>query len=1299
MPTPLNELKRLKALYQYQVLDTLPEQEFDRLTELASLICQVPISLVSLVDEHRQWFKSRVGLEMAETSRDIAFCQHAIMGGDIFEVEDATKDTRFKENPLVTSDPHIRFYAGYPLTDPDGYALGTLCVLDRIPRKLTQTQQRILQLLSESAIALLVEHKKKQELKHLENFFALSNDLICVAGADGYLKKLNPAFHQVLGWDESYLLRTLFFDLIHPDDLLATQQEIAQLASGKTTINFAHRFRCRNGTYRNLQWVVTQEPLTGNLFAIARDVTEEKQREQLLNQSESKFRSFFENSQGLMCIHDLDGKLLTVNSAGAHVLGYEPDELAGMSLFDIVPEVHQAAMTAYLKTIGKIGRASGLMHTLTKEGSLLIWLFNNILEKELNGNTYVIGNAIDITRRHQLEADLSRTKEMLEQTNEVARIGTWEVNFSQKTVHWSSVTKAIHEVAQDFVPDFDSAVSFFKGKNYDQIMEAVDRSTREGIPYDIELQIVTAKGRTVWVRALGTPEYEDGKCWRLYGTFQDIDEKKKAEQALINEKLRLAAFVENAPAAVAMFDRDIKYIAVSNRWMEEYQLSGSVLGVSHYDIFPNISDNWKAIHARCVQGAVEKNNEDIWRPAGWDRDQYLRWEVRPWYQFDGSIGGIMMFTQDITEICLQRDELKKAKLLAEQASRAKSEFLANMSHEIRTPLNGVIGFTDLVLKTSLNPTQQQYLSIVNQSANALLSIINDILDFSKIEAGKLELSIEKVDLYEMSSQVADIVTYQAQNKGLEVLLNLSVNLPRFVFIDSVRLKQVLVNLLGNAVKFTEKGEIELKITALNEPDHGYADFRFEVRDTGIGIKPEMQERIFDAFSQEDPSTTKKYGGTGLGLTISNKLLGLMGCQLQLTSKPGEGSCFFFEIRLKAEPGNAIVWRDLNLIKNVLIVDDNAHNRLILRQMFQFEQIGVEEASNGFEALQLLGQPKKYDVILMDYHMPYMDGLETIEKIRTNFFPSSIGQPIVLLHSSSDDEKIISACETLKVNQRLVKPVKVHELYQALGRLVQHEDNPLLTVSDPQTPVENKPVKVLIVEDNKINQLLAKAIVSRIAPNSRIIEAVNGLEAVQYYIREQPDLILMDVQMPLMNGYEATQRIREIEPGRRVPVIALTAGTVKGEREKCLEAGMDDFLTKPIVEESIRSLFNKWLTGPSKTPETADSHFDLEVVKEMAGHDPGLVKELVELAADELKRSEAVLLFLAKNADLAGLNATGHKLYGTAVSAGMKILATRARQLEHLERFDHQKVTELLNGIQSEIEHVLALLADLSFTKS
>lgn len=1446
LPIPPNEKERLRALRNYQIVDTLPEAEFDRLTELATLICGTPISLVSLLDEHRQWFKSKVGLNIPETERSLAFCRYAIMNNEVLEVEDAAKDERFKNNLLVTSEPFIRFYAGYPLIDPNGYALGTLCVIDNKPSKLTDQQQRALKLLGELTISLIVERRQREEQKHFEQLFNLSNDLVCMAGADGYFKRINPAFIEVLGWDENTLLTTPFFEFVHPDDAENSQRQMAELLEGGLTGTFTYRFRCSNGTYKYLQWVATLEKATGSIFAIARDVSAEKEKERQLKISEDRFRAFFENSQGLMCTHDLDGNFLTVNEAGAGILGYRVEEIIGMSLYNIVPANHHNELTSYLHIIKKEGRSSGLMHTLDKNGSRRIWIFNNISEKSPQGDYYVIGNALDITKRHQLEDDLKQTKEMLEQTNQIACVGGWELDLEKESLFWSDVTKEIHEVRPDFVPNLPKAISFYKeGNSRSKITNAIRNAIEKGTSFDLELQIVTAKSHERWVRVLGNVEFVNGKCRRLYGAFQDINvqkkalveanrsrkllndvlqsalevaiiatdadgiislfnsgaermlgytaeevigthnpsiihapeeiqrrseeltreygrpisgfrafvhkaelegseqrewtfvkkdglrfmvslvvhpirdnegtiigylgvaidisDRKKTEQALVMEKARLMAFVEHAPAAVAMFDREIKYIALSNRWLEEYRLKGkNMLGLCHYDVFPNVSQEWKDIHARCLLGAVEKNEEDQWRPEGWDHDQFLKWEVRPWYQFDGSVGGIMMFTQDITEVCLQREELKKAKLQAEQASVAKSEFLANMSHEIRTPLNGVIGFTDLLLKTALNETQQQYLSIVNQSANSLLTIINDILDFSKIEAGKLELYIDRSDLFELGSQTADIITYQAQSKGLEMLLNISLDLPRFIWTDEVRLKQVLVNLLSNAVKFTKEGEIELKIEPLTDASQEFITLRFEVRDTGIGIKPDKQEKIFEAFSQEDASTTKKYGGTGLGLAISNKLLGLMGSKLQLRSVPGQGCTFYFDLTLKTEPGESINWENIDLIKKVLIVDDNDNNRVIVRQMLLLKQIASEEAGNGFEALQLLAQGKRYDAIMMDYHMPYMDGLETIRKIRNSFHKLPEEQPVILLHSSSDDGTIIKGCEELSVNQRLVKPVKMQEMYDALSRLNRKPENVPMQMAAVENKKESGMIRILLAEDNPVNMLLAKTILRRVAPNAVIIESLNGHEALKACQKQLPDIIFMDVQMPEMNGYEATKMIRELQNDIHIPIIALTAGNLKGEKEKCLEAGMDDFIAKPFVEQNIIGLFEKWIgekkkkenSAPARTLNDISSHFNIETMKTYVGDDDEVLGEFLVLTISELEKAYYALLEKAEGRDFAGLKAVGHKLYGTAVTAGTLALAALARKIELLSEFNPETIAELLLQTQDEILLVKKLINEI-----
>jgi PAS domain S-box-containing protein len=795
-------------------------------------------------------------------------------------------------------------------------------------------------------------------------------------------------------------------------------------------------------------------------------------------------------------------------------------------------------------------------------------------------------------------------------------------------------------------------------------------------------------------------ESRDGSEPYVLGTAVDVTEREKIESELVNEKSRLFAFVEHAPASVAMLDENMNFIAVTNCWLEAYNLKDqNIIGRSYYEVFPNQQPESIARHKRILNGAIERKEADYFTAPGIDQYQYYNWELRPWYKYDGAIGGMMVFTQNITEAVLQREELQKAKILAEQASVAKSEFLANMSHEIRTPLNGVIGFTDLVLKTDLSEIQQQYLTIVNQSANALLSIINDILDFSKIEAGKLELEIERCDMYEMCSQATDIITYQIQTKGVEMLLNISIGLPRFIWADTVRLKQILINLLSNASKFTEQGEIELKVETLASADHK-TTFRFSVRDTGIGINPDKQAKIFDAFSQEDGSTTKKYGGTGLGLTISNKLLGMMGSELQLFSIQGKGSTFFFDINLEAEQGEPEQWDNLEL-KKALIVDDNDNNRIILREMLSLKNIESVEAKNGIEALQQLSTGERYDVILMDYHMPYMDGLETIRKIRENFFPTAVEQPIMLLSSSSDDERVIKTCEEFEVNHRLVKPIKMQDLYDTLSRLHKKEkrETTVLPTLEPET---TNHITILVAEDNSVNMLLARTILNRVAPNAKLVEAKNGMEALQHCKIQIPDVIFMDVQMPEMNGYEATEKIREIEAMANVPIIALTAGNVQSEKERCLAVGMNDFVTKPVVEETIQLMLKKWLKAIVSNKSSASiaaqsksfEHFDLEQIKKYVGDDPNIIAEVIALTKKELVDSLTELKLQVEQENLHALNSLGHKLYGTAITAGLSILATSAISLEHITEISSDTSALLIEELITEINIVLSILYKL-----
>ncbi|TGL73900.1 PAS domain-containing hybrid sensor histidine kinase/response regulator [Leptospira yasudae] len=928
-----------------------------------------------------------------------------------------------------------------------------------------------------------------------------------------------------------------------------------------------------------------QNGTLNGFYVIVNDITPIKEATELLRKSELELNTLFEALPVGVTLIDKDNKIVKVNPMLEHILSVSGEDL----------KAGRYKTKIYLNTDGKplayeelpSQRARNektvirdMVVGIPKEDNKITWTKVTALPIDLPDYSVMILSH-DITESKNFESELIQAKALLEQTSKLVRIGAWDADLTTGIGTWSTVTKEMHEVGPDYVPSITTGLQFVKeGESRARITEAVNRLVHDGTPYDIEMQLVTAKGNELWVRSVANAEFENGICKRIYGALYDIDQRKKMEIELFKERSRLLAFVEHAPAAVAMFDTEIKYIAVSERWLAEYHLQGaSIIGLSHYEVFSNISAEWKEIHKRCLSGEVLKNDEDVWRPEGWDHDQYLRWEVRPWYQLDGSVGGIMMFTQDITESCLQREELKRSKAIAERANAAKSEFLANMSHEIRTPLNGIIGFTDLLLRTPLDSTQHQYMMTVYQSAGSLLDIINDILDFSKIEAGKLELSYEPTDILELGSQIINTIKFQAHKKDLEVLVNISPTVPKLVSIDSVRLKQIIVNLIGNAVKFTEEGEIEFKIETIDRPSENLVTLRFSVRDTGIGIAPENRQRIFDAFSQEDASTTRRFGGTGLGLTISNQLLSMMGSKLDLESELGKGSTFFFDLITEVISDHTENWPKIEFIRNVLVVDDNDNNRKILENMLQLRNIPCENVKSGTEAIEKLSAGKRYDMILMDYHMPFMDGLETAQIIREKLKISPEEQPIVLLSSASDDSDTIEESQKNGIQEVITKPIYIRQLFDLLGRSQILQKPNLRAKSSEngeQTPSLQKLAKILIVEDNPVNMLLTKSIVARILPSAKIIEAKNGLEAVEQNLRWIPDLVFMDIQMPDLNGYEATKAIRGLEIGRRVPIIALTAGIVTGEREKCIEAGMDDYVSKPAVQADFTKVILKWL---------------------------------------------------------------------------------------------------------------------------
>ncbi len=542
------------------------------------------------------------------------------------------------------------------------------------------------------------------------------------------------------------------------------------------------------------------------------------------------------------------------------------------------------------------------------------------------------------------------------------------------------------------------------------------------------------------------------------------------------------------------------------------------------------------------------------------------------------------------------EEMDRARQSAETMSKAKSQFLANMSHEIRTPLNAVIGFTDLLLNTNLSDTQQQYVESAHVSAHSLMDIINEVLDFSKIEAGKLELEATETDILKLVEQTADMVKHHCSKKGLELLLKLDWDLPRYILVDKVRLKQILINLLGNAVKFTEKGEVEFEVKYMRDgahPDTGR--FRFLVRDTGIGISEEQRKKLFKAFVQAESSTSRRYGGTGLGLAISNHLLAMMDSQIELDSEPGIGSTFAFELELPFRRGPEI--RDMRLsgLQKILIVDDNPNVRAILAEHLQQWQVESLTASNGLQAMELLDQHPDVDLAIIDYHMPHLSGVDTIQMIRKQSGPGIAQLPVLLLHNSLD-EVGVRETKHLNILHHINKPVKIEQLYDILKEVQDRKEATNAPKDDPEIDLAltndqagQEELSILLVEDFPMNMLLIRTLVRKFLPDAHIREATNGRIALEAVREKAPDLIFMDIQMPEMDGYEATRNIRSLNLDNQPIIIALTASAIKGEREKCLSIGMDEYLTKPVQKELIAKMLEDFLnTNGSRKAETSDS---------------------------------------------------------------------------------------------------------------
>lgn len=662
---------RLKELQSFNILDTIEEEDYDFITRMASEICNTNISLISLVDQDRQWFKSHHGLDVRETHRKYAFCAHAIESpNEVMLIPDATKDVRFKDNPIVKNKPNVIFYAGVPLVTDAGFAIGTLCAIDNKPKTLKPNQIVSLKALSRQVVNLLELRKSKLEsAKHkdqAEKFFEKNLDLSLIVDADGTILKANNHWLDLFDYPLKEVIGKNIMDFIHPEDIPSSQKALAKLKSQEEISNFINRFLTKKGIPKTIEWRAYPD---GNvIYATGRNLTE-------LLEERSRFHDLTARNDAIMAslnrntivsIADLKGDIVYANDIFCKISGYSEKELLGNNHSIINSGHHPKSFWVKMwKSIAKGNSWREEVCNVSKNGTLY-WVdtvIHPILDGQGKPYQYIAIRYL-ITERKEVEKQLSKTQDLLLQAGNMSRVGAWEVDLVNNTIDWSDVTREIHEVPNDFVPNLEIGINFFKaGKSRSKITEVVNRAIEKGEPYDVEVQFITAKGNELWVRAMGKPEMQKGKCIRLYGTFQDITKSKSTTK-------RQELFIEQAPSSMAMFDKEVRYIAASQKWISDYNLQGmDIIGKSHYEIFPTIDDKWKAIHQRCLKGETIGNNEDSFQTAH-GGTHWLKWEVKPWYNELGQIGGILMFSEDITSKKLIEEKL----VVSERAFRGNFEY-------------------------------------------------------------------------------------------------------------------------------------------------------------------------------------------------------------------------------------------------------------------------------------------------------------------------------------------------------------------------------------------------------------------------------------------------------------------------------------------------------------------------------------------------------------------------------------------------------------------------------------------------
>ena len=1077
---------------------------------------------------------------------------------------------------------------------------------------------------------------------------------------------MSPQVERVLGYEaQRFVEDPGFWDrLIHPEDVAEVMAEDRRTDETGEPFDMEYRMMARDGravwVYESA--VLIRDEIGRPLYwqGIMQDVTERKRTEEELRESSGRFRSAFEDAPIGMALVGLDNHFLRVNQALCDMFGYTPEELLSRRTPEVThPEYRRESVTRTQALLeGKADRDLLEKRYLHADGSV-VWALSSVsvVRNAAGEPEYFISQYQDITERKRAEEEIRHLNETLEKRVEerTAALEATLAELKESEERYALVVEGSNDGIFDW--EIDTGELYWNDRLFEMFGLA---------------------------RCEFTPTFE--------GFLECVHPNDR--QSLMDG---ITAHLEQG----AEFDLELRYWHSSGG---EYRVCAT-------------------------RGKVQRDAGGTpTRMAGIAADVTERKraeeEIR---RLNESLEGrVRERTEQLTATI---SELERAREEAEAASRAKSEFLANMSHEIRTPMNGVIGMTGLLMDTDLSEEQREYAQTVRTSGESLLTIINDILDFSKIEAGKLELEEMDFDLQKVVEETVYLFAEEARVKGLELASLVERGVPTALRGDAGRIKQVLVNLISNAVKFTEAGEVVLRGSLLEE-DGSSAVVRFEVKDTGIGMTQEQHSRLFESFSQADASTTRRYGGTGLGLAISKQLVEMMGGEIGVESELGKGSAFFFTLRLGKQP-EGTAWRapsphtDLRGLR-VLVVDDNETNRRIVHEQVLSWGMNNGMAEDGQSALDILrrategGEP--YDLAILDMNMPGMDGMGLASRIKAE--PSIARTRLVLLTSSGLRGEAEQA-RRAGFDAYLTKPVRQSRLYDAIATVMETpadgeqttrrpaQEAPIVTLysierARTRTRERRRRAHILVAEDNQVNQKVAVSMLERLGYRADV--AANGLEALEALTRIPYAAVLMDVQMPEMDGYEATAEIRRREEdegrGRRTPIIAMTANAMQGDREKALAAGMDDYLSKPVKAEDLETVMDRWVSRPEdqenaleeatadkELPTGATEPLDqsvLEGLRELGGQE--LLEELKDLFLEQAPAHLEALRRAVTEEDALSIERAAHTLKGSCGNMGASRMMAICIALEGVGHTgEMERALVLVERLDAELERVRGAL--------